>query len=64
MLNAKSATSFLFPSTYRTRRRRRRRNVREPFAKFVDWRQCAAVMQREAVTVVPSCGGVGNVVVA
>jgi hypothetical protein len=24
--------------------------VREPFEKFVDWRQCAAVMQREAVT--------------
>jgi hypothetical protein len=21
-----------------------------PFEKFVDWRQCAAVMQREAVT--------------
>jgi hypothetical protein len=25
--------------------------VRGPFAKFVDWRQCAAVMQREAVSV-------------
>jgi hypothetical protein len=24
---------------------------RGPFEKFVDWRQCAAVMQREAVTV-------------
>jgi hypothetical protein len=32
--------------------------------KFVDWRQCAAVMQREAVTVMPSCGGGDNVVVA
>jgi hypothetical protein len=27
-----------------------RLKVRGPFAKFVDWRQCAAVMQREAVT--------------
>jgi hypothetical protein len=39
-------------------------NIREPFAKFVDWRQCAAVMQREAVTVMPSCSGGGNIVVA
>jgi hypothetical protein len=23
-------------------------NIREPFEEFVDWRQCAAVMQREA----------------
>jgi hypothetical protein len=38
--------------------------VRGPFAKFVDWRQCAAVMQREAVTVMPSCSGGSNVVVA
>jgi hypothetical protein len=38
--------------------------VREPFAKFVDWRQFAAVMQNEAVTVMPSCSGEGNVVVA
>jgi hypothetical protein len=30
----------------------------------VDWRQCAAVMQREMVTVMPSCSGGGNVVVA
>jgi hypothetical protein len=39
-------------------------DVRGPFEKFVDWRQCAAVMQREAVTVVPSYSGGGNVVVA
>jgi hypothetical protein len=38
--------------------------VRGPFEKFVDWRQCAAVMQREAVTIMPSCSGAGNVVVA
>jgi hypothetical protein len=25
-------------------------NVRGPFEKFVDWRKCAAVMQREAAT--------------
>jgi hypothetical protein len=31
---------------------------------FVDWRQCAAVMQKEAVAVIPSCSGGGNVVVA
>jgi hypothetical protein len=37
--------------------------VRGPFEKFVDWRQCAAVMQREAVTVMSSCSGEGNVVV-
>jgi hypothetical protein len=35
-----------------------------PFENFVDWRQCAAVMQREAMTVTPSCSGGGNVVVA
>jgi hypothetical protein len=29
----------------------------------MDWRQCAAVMQREAVTVMPSCSGGSNVVV-
>jgi hypothetical protein len=39
-------------------------NIRGPFEKFVDWRKCAAVMQREAVTVIPSCGGRYNVVVA
>jgi hypothetical protein len=31
---------------------------------FVDWWQCAAVIQREAVTVMPSCSGGGNVIVA
>jgi hypothetical protein len=35
-----------------------------PFEKFMDWRQCAAVMKREAVNVMPSCSGGGNVVVA
>jgi hypothetical protein len=39
-------------------------DVRGPFERFVDWRQCSAVMQREAVTVTPSCNGGGNVVVA
>jgi hypothetical protein len=38
--------------------------LRGPFEKFVDWRQCASVTQREAVTVMTSCNGVGNVVVA
>jgi hypothetical protein len=37
--------------------------IRGPFKTFVDWRQCAAVMQREAVTVMPSCSGGSNVVV-
>jgi len=32
--------------------------------KYVNWRQCAAVMQREEVTVMPSCSGGDNVVVA
>jgi hypothetical protein len=32
--------------------------------KFVDWRQLAAVMHREAVIVMPSYSGGGNVVVA
>jgi hypothetical protein len=36
--------------------------TRDPFEKSVDWRQCA-VMQREAVIVVPSCSGRDNVVV-
>jgi hypothetical protein len=34
------------------------------FENFVDWWQCAAVMQREEVSVIPSCGGRGDVVVA
>jgi hypothetical protein len=38
--------------------------LRGPFEKFVDWRQCAAVMQREAVTLMPSCSGGVNVVMA
>jgi hypothetical protein len=38
--------------------------VQGPFAKFVDWRQYAAVMQREAVTVMPSCSGGSKFVVA
>jgi hypothetical protein len=39
-------------------------HVRGPFAKFVEWQQCVAVMQREAVTVMPSYNDGGNVVVA
>jgi hypothetical protein len=38
--------------------------IRGPFEEFVDWRQCAAVMQKEAVAVMPSCCGGCNVVVA
>jgi hypothetical protein len=41
-----------------------KRDIRGSFEKFVDGRQCASVMQREAVTVMPSCSGGGNVVVA
>jgi hypothetical protein len=33
-----------------------------PFERFVDWRHCAAVMQREAVTVKPSSSGGVNIV--
>jgi hypothetical protein len=39
-------------------------NVRGPFEKFVDWRQCADVMEREALTVMSSYSGGVNVVVA
>jgi hypothetical protein len=39
------------------------RYLRGPFEEFVDWRQCATVMQTEAVTVMPSCSGGDNVVV-
>jgi hypothetical protein len=38
--------------------------IQGPFEKFVDWQQCAAVMQREVVTVLPCCSGGSNVVVA
>jgi hypothetical protein len=38
--------------------------LRGTFEKFVDWRQHAAVMQREAVTVMSSCSGGSNVEVA
>jgi hypothetical protein len=37
--------------------------IRGQCEKFVDWRQCTAIMQREAVTVMPSYSG-GNIVVA
>jgi hypothetical protein len=40
------------------------KDIRGSFEKFVDWRKCAAVMQREAVTVMPSCSGGGIVVAA
>jgi hypothetical protein len=43
---------------------RRLRRIRGKFEKFMDWRQCAAVMQREAATVVPSYSCRSNVVVA
>jgi hypothetical protein len=38
-------------------------HVQGPFEKFVDWWQITTVMQREAVTVMPSCSGEDNVVV-
>jgi hypothetical protein len=38
--------------------------LREPFGKFVDWWQRAAVMKMEAVNNMLSCIGGGNVVVA
>jgi hypothetical protein len=38
--------------------------VRGPFERFVDWRHCAAIMQRGTVIVTPSCSGGGNLVVA
>jgi hypothetical protein len=37
--------------------------LRGLFEKFIDWWQCAAVMQREEVTVTLSCSGGGNIVV-
>jgi hypothetical protein len=39
------------------------RYIRGLFEKFLDWRQCAAVMQREAVTYAKFSGGV-NVIMA
>jgi len=39
-------------------------HTRGPFERFVDWRQCAVVMQTDVVTVMTSCSGGGNVVVA
>jgi hypothetical protein len=53
-----------FRFTPGTHSRGRYPKLRGPFEEFVAWRQCAAVMQREAVTVMPSCSGGGNVVVA
>jgi hypothetical protein len=47
------SSTILFPKIYEG-----------SFAKFVDWLQCTAFMQREAVNVMPSCIGGGNVVVA
>jgi hypothetical protein len=39
-------------------------DIRGQFEKFADWRQCAAIMQREAATVIPNCNGGSNLVVA
>jgi hypothetical protein len=39
-------------------------NTRGPFERFVDYRQCAAVMQGEAVIVMPRFSGGVNIVVA
>jgi hypothetical protein len=39
-------------------------HTRGPFDKFVNRRQCTAVMQTEAVNVMPSCSGGVNVVMA
>jgi hypothetical protein len=39
-------------------------NTRGPFEKFADWGQCAAVMQKKVVTVMPSCSSGGNIAVA
>jgi hypothetical protein len=36
--------------------------IRGLFVKFVDWQHCADVMQREAVTVMRSCSGEGDIV--
>jgi hypothetical protein len=33
------------------------------YEKLVDWQQCAAVVHRETVTIMPSCSGGGNIVV-
>jgi hypothetical protein len=38
--------------------------LRGPFEKYMNWRQCAAVMQREAMTVMPNCSSGGNVILA
>jgi hypothetical protein len=38
--------------------------IQGPFEKFVDWQQCASVLQSELVTVMASCRGGGNIVVA
>jgi len=38
--------------------------IRGPFEKIVDWWQCATAMQRETVTVMPSCNSGGNIVMA
>jgi hypothetical protein len=40
------------------------KHIRGPFEEFVVWRQCAAVMQREAVIFMPNFSGGDNVVVA
>jgi hypothetical protein len=38
-------------------------HLRGQFEKFVDLRQCVALMQKEAVTVIQSCSGDDNAVV-
>jgi hypothetical protein len=57
--NSKSEGNLLFSLFYK-----RHTRTKGTFEKFVDWQQCAAVMYKGAVTVMPSCSGGGNVVVA
>jgi hypothetical protein len=57
-------TGYPYKSTQNTPFTYKYRKIRELSEKFVDWQQCSAILQREAVTVMPSCGGGGNVVVA
>jgi hypothetical protein len=54
----------LAPLDLRTEERSKEFCYMRAAEKFVDWWQCADVMQRDAMTVMPICSGGGNVVVA
>jgi hypothetical protein len=63
-MNRRSNTRILHMKTGNLQLKWLLMHIRGQLEKFMDWRHCATVMQREAVTVMTSCSDGVNVVVA